>query len=621
MKTKQVSLMTVIVFVLAVSTLAFVGCSGGGSSGASGVTGTNDTDTNDTTTGGATEDDLQSIATLPRLDLDSLDAVASATSSGLKIAGLSRSARVEAAEAEQRFSRAGCECRAQWDEFKFLAQEFVMHDCILRAMETYSDFEVGKDGYATYQITIPAGVDDEGGGECPDDVPECEEEVRSEDEGEVVLVRVGTNIDGDDKFHMQMCDLDPETDEYRHSIDLEWSVSSGNFVGSITDSYKFEDRDGTIRDDRMSVNINLPDSDISEWAEAAEGSATGTFFGSYGAGTIALTIINAATGIQDVVDGAFRSGDEDTEWGTWSGFNYCKFDKDGGCNAWRGSGTYPAEYVGDAFRDDFSRQELLDCGFELGDRFCWVDSDIDEGQETTLCDWVEAADENGMCSFTDEGIVECFTLDVASDGNVNYFELDTDNATYFDAVSDHVDRLPDEVTIPTIEHKNSWDCSADTIVEIDLSTDLKPGGLEAIEACFDDFDYEKDSFDSCNELEKEQDFVDEFIEGDCGEECADWEFQDGPAFGMDCGTDDDCFELTAALDSSTVSAICFEPDEFEDDETNGVFDDEFDKNVGSEGRGFCTIPCTKDADCEELGALSGIPDLVCEVIGESGVCI
>lgn len=457
---------------------------GGGSSGTSSSSGSSGS----TGTTTVTSASLQSVNNLPDFNVESLDAAASASESA-------QLSRYTVDESERRFSRAGCEIRSHVEEFKWQIKELRSNVCIVKKMESEAGMEVGEEAYNYYSMEFEAG-----------EVPGGGEEGGSADFGFGARIRVGLI---DDTLHMALCTNEATGSTYEQQMAMTFGVTDGKFDGVVKDIQLSNDEN--IPDGAFSIEALLATDDPEVFSEGDQASFLAQMNSSWGAGHVGLDITKPDGVILNVVDAAFRSGDVDAEWGTWTSQIYGEYDPSEGCATWSSEGTFPAMLVSDAF-DEFALEELAAAGFESTDQFCWANPDEAECEDEdgcTITDFITEATD-GMCSFEEGGAgsTECFSFEL-NNGTLGYFELSAEEAAYYDAVAAHEGL--DDFEAPTIafEGDEIWDCEAEADNEF-VAIDPSDGTISAaFEECFAINEDGGRSMESCYEKESQEDVQDE----------------------------------------------------------------------------------------------------------------
>lgn len=478
---------------LACCALAFAACSGGSSGTSSSSGGTSSGGTTVTTAS------LQSVNNLPDFNIESLDAAASASVSP-------QLRNVEDGEADQEYSRAGCEIRSHVDEFKWQIKELRSNVCVVKKMESEAGMEVGVDEYNYYSMEFDAG-----------EAPGEDVEGGSADFGFGARVRVGII---DDTLHMALCTNESTGSSYVQTMAMTFGVTDGQFDGIVKDVMPSNDGSGGV-DGSFSIEAMLATDDPDEFSDGDSASFLAQMASEmWGGGHIGLDITKDGDNIIDTVDAAFQSGNVDSEWGTWTSQAYGKFDSSEGCGTYASDGTFPAMQASDAFDEATLTILFEEEGIEGSDQICWTHPEEGDCEDEDGCSVgafvAEAVD--GMCAF-DEGGTECFSFELAN-GALGYFVLDPAEALYFDDVDDHSDFEAD-FDLPSIafEGDEVWDCNdgaADIDDDNDADTDSASDGFTpidpteaavqaAFETCFDIVTDEGRAIESCYEQETQDD--------------------------------------------------------------------------------------------------------------------
>lgn len=500
-------------------------------------------------TGGVTTDDLVTLANLPDLNLDSLDA---ATSVSANRTPSSKKALRKQESEDQQYSVAGCEARSMRDQFMTQVVQFQMNLCIMKAMETHAGVSVGDGSYNYYDMSftdIPVG-------------PEGEEADMS------VRVKVGLL---EDTMRLLLCEQGQDS-SFDQFMAMHFTVTDGKFDGQITDQHVSPFGEGT---DSMRIGVLLETDDVTEFADGDTATITGEFASEmWGGGSMNLEVGKAGEDLYNTISGAFQSGSDDAEWGSWTSQVYSKYDGGDGCSQYSGEGSIPAMSAADILGPS-----LEEDGFSEGDLICWKEV---SDPETAVWpgDFIELS-EDGKCSFT-YGDTECFTFDLEEE-ILSYFVLDDESAAFFDEVS--AVELP-EFSIPDIDFEGDdvWSCEAEDgdFTEVDLAGNLAL--MSAMDECFAlNEGFDTDTMENCYDKGEE-----EFAETEVGEDFNDGFGDDAEGGGGEgdttCTAEDDCEEILGI-----TGAVC-------------SIDPESDS-------GNCTLACSSDDDCADM------EDTVCTDFG------
>lgn len=446
--------------------------------GCGGSAGSGDTGGSAGGSGGSTPttESLKTLSAIPDLNLDSLDAALQSTATSL-------SKNLKATEnSSTEFSRAGCELRSCVDEMKSSLLSFRVEKCAMEALEANTSAAVGVNQYNYYQVTMPAETDHE-----------LEEE-------ETVLLKVGYNAEGDETLRLFLCEPNP-AGVTEHTLTSIYTVVDEKFRGTIVDILPSDENSG--ESDASRIEVELGTEAVADWSDGDTAEISGQYNGYYGAGNIRLSVAKTSDVLTNTVNAAFQSGDADTAWGSWTSRVSGKYDVDEGCSLWASAGTYPAETVGGVF-NAVEQAELAAVGLGPNDPFCWKEAD--DPDNSTLADWTEAADADGMCAYNEGGAdnLECFSYSLVGT-TLNYYTLDNTLATYADDV---LASSLDEFSAPTVAFTSSeaWDCSAPNgFTTIDLTDNA--AAVEDLASCFalEEIENAERDVNSCEDLEREED--------------------------------------------------------------------------------------------------------------------
>src|SRR3990167_4836749 len=237
-------------------------------------------------------------------------------------------------------------------------------------------------------------------------------------------------------------------DESMFADELEDELEEGGFDPDDLGEETAYVRVGLVSDQ---LSVMLCEIDDGEAVEIAMG-----FNVQWGAGTINFNADKASSVITNEMDFSWRSGASGSEWGTWRSTGYALFDSQEGCGVHESTGTYKGDVAGNMF----SLEDLTTLGLAASDNVCWKQVD---NYETAVwpTDFVEAADSNGMCTFTDGSTdnTECFFYDLTDAGALDYMVLgDTSASPYVDAVTAKSSFL--DFNEPTFTFQETWDCTA-----------------------------------------------------------------------------------------------------------------------------------------------------------------
>jgi hypothetical protein len=492
---------------LACCALAFAACSGGSSGTSSSSGGTSSGGTTVTTAS------LQSVNNLPDFNIESLDAAASASVSP-------QLRNVEDGEADQEYSRAGCEIRSHVDEFKWQIKELRSNVCVVKKMESEAGMEVGVDEYNYYSMEFDAG-----------EAPGEDVEGGSADFGFGARVRVGII---DDTLHMALCTNESTGSSYVQTMAMTFGVTDGQFDGIVKDVMPSNDGSGGV-DGSFSIEAMLATDDPDEFSDGDEAAFLAQMASEmWGGGHIGLNITKDGDNIIDTVDAAFQSGNVDSEWGTWTSQAYGKFDSSEGCGTYSSDGTFPAMQASDAFDEETLTILFAEEGIEGSDQICWThpeEGDCEDEDGCSVGSFVEEA-VDGMCSFS-EGGTECFSFELES-GALGYFVLDPADALYYEDVA--ANEGLDDFEMPSIafEGDEEWDCEDEADNEFVAIDPTEEAVQAAFETCFDIATDEGRAIESCYEQETQED-----AEHDGGVEVHDEDQEfGGPGEGEDGGDED-----------------------------------------------------------------------------------
>lgn len=486
--------------------LFIVSIAGGWGACGGDAAGTSDSDSGTT----VSSDDLKSLQSIPDLNLDEYDLATNTTTSASISQALAKALNQADESGEKVFSRAGCEMRSCVEEFKRQIKQFQSELCILKKMEENTDLEVGDGAFNYYEMTFTEEFLDDFFEEEEGDLSVSPALKKTQIVEVTDRVRVGII---EDVLKVDVCSS--EGGDMEQIISIQIAVDDGKFSGDLVD--KFTNPFDTTEKESMQFSIDLAVEDPALFQEGDEASLIGKFDSpQWGGGRIDLSLKKKSGLLTNEVDAAFKSGDEEAEWGTWEALVYGIFDKNEGCSKWKATGTYPAEQIGNAFRDDFSLQEVQAAGYGTSDYFCWKEADDPDSPDNTLADWIDSANSNNQCTFSeggDSGTTECFFYELVN-STVNSYVLDTGSASHFDDVDA---RTLLSYERPTIVFINEWDCEAESGASF---TDLDPSEVGSVfEECFefeDQADQDRD-IESCYEQERSEDAMDDYF-GDF--ECA-----------------------------------------------------------------------------------------------------
>jgi len=391
-------------FVVFSSFVFLINCSGSSSSDS------------DSDSGTVSSDALSSLTNIPDLNVDSMDANSATTNSSLSSLVKAASTR----PSDRSYSRTACEVRSAVEEIKSQVKGFRSEMCIDKAFESAGLIAVGNGAFNYYEVIIDESMfadeledELEEGGFDPDDLGE-----------ETAYVRVGLVSD---QLSVMLCEIDDDDGQgqgtYTQTLEMIYTVSGGRFSGQLTDILGSDSYQITITADDVAASF-----DDGEAVEIAMG-----FNGQWGAGTINFNADKASSVITNEMDFSWRSGASGSEWGTWRSTGYALFDSQEGCGVHESTGTYKGDVAGNMF----SLEDLTTLGLAASDNVCWKQVD---NYETAVwpTDFVEAADSNGMCTFTDGSTdnTECFFYDLTDAGALDYMVLgDTSASPYVDAVT------------------------------------------------------------------------------------------------------------------------------------------------------------------------------------------
>ena len=438
-------------------------CFGGSSSSSTSTT------SSDGTT--VSSSDLASLSTLPDLDIAQIDQAGN-SSADASVSQLLLY-NIDDALKTREFSRASCELRMEVEHAKKEIAHFTESMCFIKKLEKHSNFAVAE-GETNYFV---ASYQEDS----------FEDEEHNQFDGE----EIGTDANGSenaneitDRFRVSLkantltidiCSnestVNSDPTNFQQIISMVYTVQDGNFVGSVVDSFAPE-WNPNIRD-KFGVSLELATDDPSKFKAGDTAILDAEFLGYWGKGRIGLRLEkNTAGNLINTVEAAFENGSADADFGSWKSQIYGKYDKDQGSSIWKAVGSHPAETVGLSFPDPYSQDEIKAAinpstgnNWTTTDKFCWVpDSEITKSHDqTTMADWIEPANANGDCSFTEGGrgakSVESFTFEKTDAGSIRGFVYPNAKATYYDDVVNQT-FLPFET--PTIEFGSTWSsCEAD----------------------------------------------------------------------------------------------------------------------------------------------------------------
>ncbi|MBX7148686.1 hypothetical protein K1X76_06330 [bacterium] len=397
------------------SSLIFSTACGGGSSSSSG-----------STDGGATTADLRSLSTVPDFDIDALDVAAASDAS------VSPSLARTIGEVGS-FSYAGCEMRMQLEEVKAQVTQQQFDKCIIETLETTQGLTVPENTYGFYSMDFSDLEDEEEG-----------------PSGMNIRVKIGLN---NDQLELFVCES-ADGDTYTQTNYTRYAVTDDGRFDVFSKGIHDEQDFGTFG---QQIQSYLPDKDIADFEVGDEASVTGSFNGPWGGGSISVSALNDGT-LKNIVGSAFQSGGDDSEWGTWTTQAYGETNADEGCAKFSSTGSYPGMLAGQLLFED----DLDASGFDGEDPICWVEfsEDTDFESLTWPTDFIEAADEDGNCNFSNSG-TECFSYSTDDSENLISLIAASDDVEYFDGVD--ATEL-DEYAAPTIafEGDEVWDCESES---------------------------------------------------------------------------------------------------------------------------------------------------------------
>lgn len=441
--------------------------------------------------GTVTTDSLKSLANIPDINIDNLDATVSQTSANISV-------RYSAAPTEQVYSRSACEMRACVDQLKREVKTFQFEKCMLEAMEANTSFAIGDGSNNYYQIHLDEseieGVEEiyEEGFEGSEGTFDPAEDLIDT----TFYVRAGYNAEGDERLNVTLCESVNEG-EVSQTLELDIGVEDGAFSGTITD----------LLSGGYQLSVQLETEDPDEFQDGDEAIIAGQFNDDFGKGVINLNIAKADSTITNEVEFSFQSTNE-SFGDSWTVAGYAFYSGQEGCATYEAEGTYEGEVAQDVLSpEDLDQLE----GIEPTDRICFVNPEESEDSELTINDWVDKADDDDQCSFSSggAGLVECFWFD-STGGLLNYLVHENETATYFDqaaAVSEHL-----SLTEPEISFVRTWDCTAlDGFTEIDANADdaVLASMSECIAIEAEIYADAEDEFASCEELEQQNDVEDD----------------------------------------------------------------------------------------------------------------
>lgn len=519
---------------------------------------------------------LQSINNIPSINMSNLD-IASTTSSSVNALKF-QSTETTSSD----ISRAGCELRACVSELSYQIQEFNQNICIMKALEQNADdFSVGIGEYNYYSVEFSSDffseVDTDGSG--------ASAQVSGGLSTYTERIRVGvidTDADGEvDQLQLMLCN--DEGGSFSQHMALIMGVEDGAFTGSITNI--FSNPFDANESDAFQITAVLPATDDpGEFNDGDQVIIDALFNGFWGSGSIYYDVQKVNGSNLATVDAEFKSGSEDSQWGSWTSQVYGIFDSTEGCSLFSSTGSYPAEVVGQVFTDS---QDLTDIQSTLGlsstDNFCWKEPENSESS-TSITDFIQAANSEGNCTFEDgasgddlSNFIECFTFSTSGGGLQSYVIDPASEGSYFSTVSNAA--ALDTFEAPEITFgTNAWDCEATDSSFVTINPTVI---ASAFESCFD-IQQGSRSISSCREQDIESGAEEQF-DGDFGGT----EQTIGGNDSEDDGSEDNNGE--GPQQNSVLGAECNS-----DSQCTDLPDG---RCLVANPMWFCTIPCTQDSDC------------------------
>lgn len=450
--------------------------------------------------GGANVDTLASI---PSLDLSQYDSSASASANLAKSVSKSASKSVSlnttkafgnASGQVGTSSRAGCEQNMHKQEVFRMSQMAQLDRCYPEAMEKVGLIAAIPTGsYAYYRIAPPDMGADQKTGMC-DDIPaertrekeNCLEQANKGGSQKLMLMRLGKI---DSQLQIDMCQGSPATQVNSATYGASGSLYNASVVrigsfGGETESGSFS----------VSVDIGTSgkvENNVVTIGENGYVSANGQMNGKFGSGSINF---ERATDSSVKISGAFAGAFEDPFSGTRSEFTGKTYARVGGtpvtgCAKFSFTGTMPAMKVSDMIPFNISQNQLSaflqTFGAELG-----IELTLDNYRDIKLCPnpdfnpdsfdptikpMLKLADGATSCGIMTDGGTECFnitnaasTTDFGTETSQIYAIIANASAPQYTEVN-AFDLSTLSPTISAIVFTRSWDCTG-TFTDVDFAS-------------------------------------------------------------------------------------------------------------------------------------------------------